>query len=176
MDKKVYILGGSFNPPHIGHIEICRYVLKKDRGSRIWVVPCLRHPFGKRLAPFEARLTMARMSFFGMKGVFVSDVEKRLGGISHTIRTIRYLKEKHPDWSISLILGSDALLEKERWKEFDEILKLAGVLEIKRGKGSPIPDVSSSEIREMIREGKDASRFLHPRVYSYILSHGLYLE
>ena len=172
---KIGILGGSFNPPHIGHVEICRYLLDRGECDQIWVVPCYQHPFGKSLAPFEDRLTMCRFNFqdFGDK-VWVTDVERRLGGVSHTVRTLEHFRFQFPDKKYALIVGSDVAGEKDDWRDFDKIKGVAAVIEVPRGPSSPITNISSTEIRRRIKGGEKCDQYMMPHVTVYVVTHGLY--
>jgi len=175
--KRVAILGGSFNPPHLAHIEICKYLLNRNLCNQVWIMPCLEHPFGKVLADYEHRLAMCRFTFqeFGEK-VWVTDIERSMGGVSHTIRTIQHFKFQYPDTSFSLVIGDDVKNEKDAWKDFDEITKMISLIEVPRGPKSPIPDISSTEIRRRIRENEKNSDLVVLPVAVYIVTHSLYHE
>lgn len=151
MSKRVAIFGGSFNPPHAGHYEIVRRLSKRRTIDEVWVVPSYRHAFGKKMRPFQARLRACRRFFKGLgPKVKVKDWEKRLGGVSYTVRLLRFLGRKFPRTKFSLILGSDAYRERHAWKDFEDIEKLAHLIVFPRGRGSPIPNVSSTEIRRLM--------------------------
>lgn len=172
---KVAIFGGAFDPPHMGHIEICRWALEELGLDAVWVIPCFLHPFGKNMTAFEDRLAMCQLAFssFG-KSVVVSDVEQKLGGISVTRRTLEHLLKKNPDTQFSLLLGEDIKNEKHRWKDFAVIEKLASVVFIPRGKHSPIPDVSATCIREQLAAGKSVAEEIPAAVLAYIQSKKIY--
>src|SRR5438105_4841598 len=89
---RVALFGGSFDPPHVGHLLAMAYVLGCARVERLLMVPCSRHPFEKQLSPFADRLAMCELAArpFGER-VEVSDVEARLGGDSLTLRTVKAL-------------------------------------------------------------------------------------
>src|SRR5687767_3051770 len=103
----VALFGGSFNPPHIGHVLAVTYVLSVGRVDRVVVVPVFDHALGKRLEPFEHRLEMARRAFDWLPQVDVSDIEERLGTPSRTLRTVLALESAHPEWDLRLLVGSD---------------------------------------------------------------------
>ena len=92
------ILGGSFDPPHFGHIFLCHYALESTEIKKVLIVPCFNHPFNKSLSTFEHRFNMCKLAFeiFG-NSVEVTDIEKELGGISYSINTIKHLKNTRPD-------------------------------------------------------------------------------
>lgn len=173
--KRIAVLGGSFNPPHLGHIEICRYLLKTNRADEILAVPCYQHPFGKKLAPFKDRLNMCRFAFQEFKDkVKISDIEEKLGGVSYTVRTLSYLNEKNPNDQFILVIGGDVEGETTDWNSMDEIMGLARMLMVPRGPNSFIPDISSSNVRENIRTGKPFMDMVTSEVAIYIVTHGLY--
>lgn len=174
---RIYLFGGSFNPPHVGHVEICRYLAGRRDADGIWVIPCYKHPFGKELAPFKMRVHMCRLAFrrFGRE-VVVSEVERKLGGISHTVKTIEYLVGAHPEKRFVLVIGADVAGEKADWENYDKIIRLAETIEIPRGKGSQITDISSTKVREMLSTGGDVRKYLPKDVWLYIKKHKLYLQ
>lgn len=149
MSKEIAVFGGSFNPPHEGHREIVRRLAGRKGIAEVWIVPVFRHPFGKKLAPFSERFRLCRSYFRGVGAkVKVKDFERRLGGTSWTIRLIRTLKRRFPRDSFSLVLGADAWRQRKKWQDFETIQKEVSLIVFPRGRRSPIPDVSSTEIRK----------------------------
>jgi nicotinate-nucleotide adenylyltransferase len=170
---RVGIFGGSFNPPHVAHVLAASYTLLVAPIDHVCVIPVFQHPFAKELAPYDARLRMCELAFAGDARVEVSDVERQLGGESRTLRTLEHLQETRPDWSMRLIIGSDVVADLPKWHQFDRIAAIAPpfVLE-RRGKSdkpgktdkSVLPEVSSTEIRELVRRGEmDELSMLLPR-------------
>lgn len=148
MSKSVALFGGSFNPPHAGHREIVRRILRRKGIDEVWIFPVWRHPFGKKMSPFTERIHNCRRFFAGLgKRVKVKDLERRLGGVSYTIRLIRHLKKKYPALRFSLVIGGDAYRDRKAWKDFEAIREEVPLIVFQRGPRSPIPDVSSTEIR-----------------------------
>lgn len=175
MKKRVAILGGSFNPPHVAHIEICRYLFDANMCEEVWVVPCFNHPFGKVLASYDDRLNMCKFAFQEFdKRVKTLDTERVLGGTSHTVRTLQYLKKQEPDLDFSLVIGGDVAEEKQKWRDFDQIQEMVHIIEIPRGVDSPITDISSTKIRTMIKHGESFHNYVSTHVAVYIVTHGLY--
>ena len=169
--KQVGILGGSFTPPHQGHSAILRYVLEQGLVEEVWVLPVFKHPFEKVLAPFESRLEMCTLALGSMERVKICDIEKQLGGVSYTQRTLSELQKLNSDISFSIIVGDDAYQERHLWKEIQMLEKMARWIRIPRGPGSPIPDISARQIREYLATGKSVSHWLDPRVLQYIQQH-----
>jgi nicotinate-nucleotide adenylyltransferase len=152
----VALFGGSFNPPHVGHVLAVAYVLSLELVDRVLVVPVYEHALGKRLASFEHRLELCRRAFAWLPGVEVSDIEQRLGAPSRTLHTILALEAEHPDWGLRLLVGSDITEEIEKWHAYDEIERRAPPLVLERAgrraasAPSLLPEVSSSEVRALL--------------------------
>ena len=179
----VAVFGGSFNPPHVAHVLASALVLSTHQIDRLLVVPTFQHPFPKALAPFDDRVTMCELGMAWLPRVEVSRVEAELGGESRTLRTLEHLTAKHPDWKMRLVIGADILLESAKWFAFDRICALAPPIVLGRkgvgGTAAPeplLPDVSSTEVRSMIAEGRaNELELLVPRdVLAHISANGLY--
>jgi nicotinate-nucleotide adenylyltransferase len=173
--ERVAILGGSFNPPHEGHIAMCSWILNTDRADRVWVIPSYEHPSGKELAPFEHRYLMSLLAFekFGKK-VEVLDIEKELGGVSSAVRTIEHLQRTYPDAEFSLALGYVGKSTREKWLDFDRLESMVNIIPISRGQGSHIPDVRATHVREKVKSGQSLAGLVPPGVAVYIITHQLY--
>ncbi len=118
---KVALLGGSFNPPHVGHLLAAHYVRATQGVDEVWLMPAYQHPFGKALESFEHRVRMCEAMCRDTSGwLKASPVEREVseqGGTGYTVETLTYLVEKHPRIAFSLILGSDILKDLPNWKE-----------------------------------------------------------
>ncbi|MFH1653788.1 MAG: nicotinate-nicotinamide nucleotide adenylyltransferase [Pseudomonadota bacterium] len=175
LGDRVAIFGGSFNPPHLGHISVIRWILDEDLADQVWIVPCYMHPFEKKLESFEDRKRMCEIAFLQKNWpVAVLDIEKELGGMSYTVRTIEELLQIHTDKEFSLVVGSDIENEREKWRGFDTIEKLVDVIVIPRGGEDFNRSISSTSIREKISGGKTYSDLVPPEIEEYIKKHGLY--
>ena len=193
--RKIGILGGTFDPIHNGHVELALQVKKELKLAEVLVIPAAQPPFKDGVgASFADRLEMARLAFEGMDGFAVSDIEKKLGGKSFTINTIRALKEIYPPKTeLYLIIGGDQLFTIEKWYRSESILKESHVVAVTRGDISytdmqeyanelgrvrvlnlDIPDISSTAVRETLCGGGDASAVIPAPVAGYIAERGLY--
>jgi nicotinate-nucleotide adenylyltransferase len=180
----VALFGGSFNPPHIGHVLAAAYVLSAGLAERVVVVPVFEHALRKQLAPFEHRVEMARRAFGWLPHVEVSAIEAQLGAPSRTLSTIAALEAAHPDWALRLMVGSDILNEIHQWHAFDEIERRAPPLVLARagaGNGgtgpSLLPEVSSTEVRELLARGDatgEVAALLPRSVLEYVREQRLY--
>ena len=161
--KKIFY-GGTFNPPHLGHTRLAQAVLERGFGDEIifapaWIPP---HKQDASIVPFEDRLAMTRLAVEGMEHCSVSDVEGREKGISYTIRSLHLLSAEFPDDTIALLIGSDSLAQLYSWFR-------PGII-----RGLPEFSISSSEIREALRTGKDSGKYLNRNVLEYIKQRSLY--
>lgn len=179
------ILGGSFNPPHVGHVLAAHYALLRWPINKVMVVPSFSHPFGKPLPAFKHRFAMCQLAFSHLgDNVEISNVEEQLGGVSFTIQTIRELVRKNPGQQFHLIVGGDILSELSKWKDVDELTKLAPLLVIPRlqdenvlgqaDEKAVLPDVSSTFIREQLTRGEIPQGTLPEKVAAYIRQHEVY--
>ena len=200
---KVGIFGGTFNPIHKGHIEAAYAFLRCVEPDKLFVIPTKIPPHKVITADDdpEIRLEMTARAFSENKEyegrIEVSDIEIRSEGKSYTYYTLQKLKAMGYD-DFYLYCGTDMLLTFDKWFRFEDILsmctlayasrlenecpeaseKIAMLRENYHAKIVEIPlspiEISSSEIREMIHSGKDASAFLTPAVIDFISERGLY--
>lgn len=175
--KRVAVFGGSFNPPHIGHTEILRWLSGPQKFDEVWVIPCFIHPLGKHLIGFDERLGMCEAAFSKLSlPIRILEVERELGGESRTLRTLEHLLKEYPDVSLSLVVGGDIETQEKQWHCFDKIEELVDIVKIPRGEESHIPDVSSTEIRRRVLEGLPYRDMVEPGVAAYIESRALYRD
>jgi nicotinate-nucleotide adenylyltransferase len=180
---RVGIFGGSFNPPHVGHVLAAAYALSVAPIDRLLVVPVHRHPFAKELAPFDLRLRMCELAFGELGRAQVSDVESTIEGDSLTLRTLERLREQHPSWRMRLLLGSDVVPDLPKWHRFDRVAELAEPFFLQRsGALDPslgpavLPEISSTEVRALLREGRldEVRRVVPSRVLELVAEARLY--
>lgn len=193
--SKVGILGGTFDPIHIGHTALAEQTAKELRLAETLIIPACDPPHKQgHTSPFADRFAMAELAFSGKPGFAVSDIEKKLGGKSFTINTVRALKEIYPkNTEFYLIIGGDQLFDIEKWFRYEALLKECHVTAVTRGGISytdmaeyanelgrvkvlnlDIPDVSSAQIRERLKNGEDVSGLVPDAVLKYIEAGGLY--
>jgi len=187
----VIIFGGSFDPVHIGHVFISCYISSVHKPEKIIITPVYKHVFGKELESFEHRYKMCEMAMGWIPGVTISDIEKEVGGVSITAKTIKRLKESNPDWNIKFVVGSDSAddLKAGRWQDSEALLQMAEPLVIQRlpapsPKKKPLtehyeilPPISSTEVRASLKgqlSEKIAKTFLPNDVMKYIEEQKLY--
>lgn len=178
MKKEIAIFGGSFNPPHIAHKEVLEYLAKKKEFDEVWMIPCYSHPFDKSLISFDDRLKMCELTVDGLDPkIKVNSIEGELKAIpSYTFDTIKELQKKYPNYTWQIVVGSDCKEELNKWKNSDELKKMASFYFIPRPgyEDSPFQDIKSTKIRELIQKKKDYKQLVTPEVCSYIEKNNLY--
>lgn len=181
--RRVAIYGGSFNPPHIGHVLTVAWALSIGAVDEVCVVPVYAHAFDKQLADFEHRIAMTTRAMALFPGITISRVEAELGGTSRTLHTLEHLAARHPSWRMRLLLGADILGETDKWHAFDRVKELAPLLVVgrlgftQREVPPPqLPEVSSTFVRSSIaaHRASDLDRVVPASVLAYIDEHGLY--
>jgi nicotinate-nucleotide adenylyltransferase len=180
--RRVALIGGSFNPPHVGHLLAAHFVRATEPVDEVWLVPADVHPFGKPLAPFAHRLRMCELLCPDASGwLRASDVEHELSSGGRTVDTLRHLHRRLPDHRWTLVLGSDIVADLPQWKEPEAIRSLARLLVLNRAGhpasgavGPPMAHVSSSEVRAALAAGGDVTHLVPRPVLAYIAQEGLY--
>ena len=182
---RVALLGGSFNPPHVGHQLAAQYVHATQEVDEVWLMPAYQHPFGKALEPFEHRVRMCELICQETSGwLKTSRVEQEVaerGGTGYTVETLGYLRERYPEIRFSLIIGSDILKDLPNWKSFDQIERMVQVLVLYRAGypakgtlGPPLAEVSSTQIRDMLARGQRPEELVPRQVLDYAHQARLY--
>jgi len=170
---RVAVFGGSFNPPHLGHVLAGTWLLATGEVDHVLVVPAFRHAFGKALAPYELRMALAQAAFACVAQCTVDPIEFELSGESRTILTLEALTRLHPTWQLRLVVGTDVVAESDKWFRFEDIRRLAPLLVLPRSDGTTpaiLPVVSSTQVRERLRDGgRAAVRDLVPRAVHDLL-------
>ena len=138
--KKVALFGGSFNPPHEGHLEIVRRVARRKIIDEVWILPTWRHPFKKKLPSFKKRTDLC-LRFFCIEKVKVKTYEKRPGSTGYTIDLVDFLQKKFPGDKFYWVMGSDTYRQRRRWRQFSELKKRVRLIIFPRGPKSMIPNI-----------------------------------
>lgn len=189
---KIGILGGTFNPPHLGHLILAQTVREKLKLDKIIFIPANMPPLKEKgdLPDGETRWRMVELSIKGNKYFEVSKVEIERGGTSYTVETLRILKELYgKSAQLFFIAGADVLSGLHLWKNKEEIFKLCKFVAVARKNFKiffPLPrdirilemntiEISSTEIREKIRKGKSIRYLVPEAVRDFISRKKLYL-
>lgn len=174
---KVGLYFGSFNPVHIGHLIIANHVAYHTDLKQVWFVVSPQNPFKKSAGLLNEyhRLHLIRLAIEGENKLRASSVEFKLPKPSYTVDTLAYLRENYPDHEFSIIMGSDGFQNLNKWKNYEVITANHNIyiykrpgFEVTEKHGAtveileaPLLDISSTRIRELIRN-KDSIRFLVP--------------
>lgn len=197
---KTGLFGGTFAPPHLGHIHAVEAILSQTELDEVIVMPTAVPPHKQKKGDDtpELRLEMCRAAFGDMQSVTVSEYEIMRGGVSYTVNTLEHLTSCEPWRELYLVCGTDMFLTLDKWYRADEIFRLAHILCIPRdetehtvleerrreyeeryGAEARILDVcpmdiSSTEVRGRIERGEDTTELLPPAVDLIIKREGLY--
>ena len=182
---------GSFNPVHIGHMALANYMLSYTDMDEVWMVVSPQNPLKNKnqLLNQHHRLLMVDLAIDDAKGIRSSNIEFKLAQPSYTINTLAHLGEKYPDHRFSLIMGQDNLQTFSKWKNYEAILKNYHIYVYPRPETkpsefdthpsvhiteAPLIEISSTFIRQAIKEKKDVRFFLPNKVWEEIDAMGFY--
>lgn len=185
------ILGGSFNPVHIGHLMLASYLCQFGGLDEVWLTLSPLNPLkvgSDELIPDLTRLKMLEIATGDTKGLNVCDYELAMPKPSYTINTLRYLAKRYPRHSFKLIIGSDNWKIFNQWKDYESILSDFGVIVYPRPGypvgtiyedgvdvvNAPTANISSTFLRKAIAKGKDMKYFFPHGVFEYIKENKLY--
>ena len=190
---RICLFGGTFDPPHIGHLLIAQTVCEAENFDKILFIPANRPPHKNTITKVDHRLAMLNLAVKENPNFEISDVEIQRGGLSYTIDTLKEVRNNiiNDEDELFYLIGSDSLLEFKNWKNPREILKESQVVvAIRPGfRPSDIPawilhkiqfaniprfEISSSNIRERWIENKTIRYLVTLPVWEYINKHRLY--
>ncbi len=188
---KIGILGGTFDPIHLGHLQLAQNARTQFSLEKVFFVPAFQSPHKKAVPPVASsrdRLNMVRLATEGNAFLEVSDLEVKRGGISYAFDTLLEFEKKYPDASFFLILGKDAFEGLDSWHCAAEIKRKNRFLVADRSiSGARTPEgvrvdwiqmplcpISSSGIREAIKKVAKVDDYLSPKVLQYIHTNRLY--
>ena len=189
--KSIGLLFGSFNPIHSGHLMLAQYLVEFSDLEQIWFVVSPHNPFKKKktLLDDHHREELVRIAVEDNDRFDVSNIEFRMPKPSYTIDTLTYLSEKYPSINFQLICGTDILPTFHKWKNYEQIIENYSIIVYNRpgnwehpyGKNpsfrfieAPSFDISSSFIRQAIKDKKNLRYFLPEKVYEHILNMHFY--
>jgi nicotinate-nucleotide adenylyltransferase len=187
------VLGGTFDPPHLGHFSLAQAALGELHLQRVLWVPVFHPPHkqGREITPYALRATMAEMTARRERAFDVSRIEAELGGESYTVKTLAHLGGALPEIELYFIVGADVMPELKDWFRPERISRWATLAcgvrpgyerpaldTLPVGKvvyfDSPEMDISSSDIRRLVGAGESVGHMLSPEVLALIKSEGLY--
>lgn len=182
---RIGLFFGSFNPVHTGHLIIANYFAENTDLQQVWFVVSPQNPFKEKnsLLDEKHRLYMVNLAVENNYKLQASNIEFHLPQPSYTINTLTYLQEKHPEHTFVLLMGSDNLPSLHKWKQAEVIMERYPIyVYMRRGieqlpaevKGDvrlfelPLLDISSTLIRQYIREGKSIRYLVPENVFEYL--------
>ena len=191
---RIGIYGGTFAPIHNGHVNAAKAFMDQMQLHYLFIIPTALSPWKIRDEGYDAkhRMKMCELAFEGEVGVIVSDMEIEQGGICYTVDTLRSLARD--DRRLFMLVGTDMALKLDTWREPEEIFKLCYPTYVRRESDklleaqiiekntkylneygkicrrimTPEIELSSTEIRRMVKEGKDISHLVPQKVAEYI--------
>lgn len=185
------ILGGTFDPPHNGHIAIAETAIRKLKLDKVIFIPAKTPPHKSRekISSQQDRLAMINLAVGGRKKIEISEIEFNRPGPSYTVDTLAELQKKYPGYEFYFLIGADNIPELESWHQPEKILEMVKVAAACRpgfstdDKYSDIIEsfdmtpvnISSTMIREKVRSGQSISGLLPVDVEEYILKRNLYI-
>ena len=188
---RIGVFGGSFNPPHLGHLLVAESIREDQNLDRVIWIPAATPPHKRREEMLSAdhRLEMVRLAVHGNDAFEVSDIELRRGGVSYTLDTLDAFADglTHED-ELFLLVGSDSYRQLETWYRPDMVVERAHLIVYPREAGdlevskrfpattvdAPVIPISATEIRLRIARGLSIRYFVSDAVRRYIQSRGLY--
>jgi nicotinate-nucleotide adenylyltransferase len=190
--KKIGIYSGSFNPIHHGHVMLANYLVEFSDLDELWFVVTPQNPLKKKedLLDDDERLKMVQLALGDDPRIHVSDIEMHLPTPSYTINTLTSLSEQNPDVEFVFICGMDSLQNMKNWREYQKILDNYELLVFPR-EGydggelvnypsvtvlkTPILEISSTFIRQCVKEGRDVRHFMPEKAFAYMKQNQFYL-
>ncbi|WP_343615270.1 nicotinate (nicotinamide) nucleotide adenylyltransferase [Flavobacterium sp.] len=190
---KIGLYFGTYNPIHVGHLIIANHMAEYAGLDQIWMVVTPHNPLKKKatLLDDQQRLQMVFLATEDYPKIKPSDIEFKLPQPSYTVITLAHLQEKYPNHEFSLIMGEDNLKTLHKWKNYEVILENHDIyvyprisdepenVELKSHPkihviDAPIVEISSTFIRNNIKEGKNIQPLLPPKVWEYIDHNNFY--
>ncbi len=188
---KIGLYFGSFNPIHIGHLIIGSHIQQYSDLDQVWFVVSPQNPFKEKasLASDYDRLNLVNLAIEEYPNLKSSNVEFSLPKPSYTIDTLTVLKEKYPEHDFSIIMGSDNLGGFHKWKNYEKIIKYYSIIVYPREGfdaakwenhpsfkiiNAPRIEISSTFIRNAIKEGKSVQAMLPEKVWQYLDGSSMY--
>jgi nicotinate-nucleotide adenylyltransferase len=186
------LLGGSFDPPHVGHLLAAVDAFEALALDRLVFIPAATQPLkiGQAGATPAQRLEMIRRLVAGDPRFDVDAIETERGGLSFSVDTVAAYADRYPDAERFFLVGADVVRSFGSWREPERLARLATIVVVRRGDEPPEManrqpvaarhiqtrriDVSSTEIRERVRAGQSIRGFVPPAVADYIAAEGLY--
>ena len=186
---------GTFDPIHLGHINIANFLIKKGTFKKIWFIVTPQNPVksNSNISDFNHRYEMVKIQVKNNDQMQASDIELNLEKPNYTIKTLNYLSSKFINYNFGIIIGEDNLINLKYWKDYKKILnnynlyvyprktKIKEDIELINNENihmieGPYVNISSSEIRNVITKKENLSQFISNDIYRYIIKNKLYIS
>lgn len=185
--KSIGILGGTFDPPHIGHFIIADEVKHALQLDEIWFIPTNEPPHKKEATSNnEHRVAMLKRVITSIDYFHLNVIEMERVGKSYTIDTIKLLKERYPNTKFHFIIGADMVEYLPKWHKIDELMTLVEFVGVRRPNYSlqtdypiievkvPQIDISSTCLKERIKKNQPFKYFVPESIYQYVKDERIY--
>ena len=188
MKEKIAIYGGSFDPVHLGHMAVAHAALEKENLHHVYFVPAKDQPFkGVPTASAADRMAMLFLAIQDCAAFSLCDFELQKPGVSYSVETASYFKERFPKAKLYFIMGEDSYFTLPKWHQAEKLLSMITPLVVTRSgekrrtieagaRYIPMPpvDISSTEVRRCIEENLPLLGLVPEGVEDYIRTKGLY--
>jgi nicotinate-nucleotide adenylyltransferase len=196
---KIGIFGGTFNPPHLGHLILASQAQEQlSLDHVLWVLtPFPPHKLNQRISPLQDRMTMVLLAIAGNSNFSLSRVDIDRQPPHYAVETVKILKDTNPKDTFFYLMGADSLHDLLTWHEPEQFVTVCDGLGIVKRRGEPIDtsiveskitgireklhildtsliEISGSEIRQRVKDGKEFRYLVPEKVHHYILNHKLY--
>jgi len=174
---RIALFGGSFNPPHLGHVLAAVYAHAIGGVDEVWVLPVAKHAYGKPIVAWDARWRMCAAAFAGLSFVRLRDDELR-NPHGYTFDLVTGLRAKYPEHHWCLVGGTDTAKDLRHWHRGEELTALVEVIAVPRRGYDDLPNalpaLSSSLVRERLEQGQSIADLVPTAVADLIRQHGWY--
>lgn len=177
---RIALFGGSFDPPHVGHVYAAMHARLHADVDSVWVLPVAHHPYGKALSPFAQRLQLARAAFADLPFVSVREDECD-NPHGHTITLLELLQQRYPQHHWLLIGGSDTANDLANWHRGADLLQMLEIHPVPRRGWDDVhpgalPAISSTMVRELLHSAQAIDHLVPRAVDQLIRKHHWYRE
>jgi len=189
--RRIGLFGGSFDPVHSAHVMMARKALNELQLDRLFIIPAARSPFKpeQQPAPDEVRLAMLKAAFEKVAGCVIERLELEREGVSYAIDTVRSFAGRFPDSELFYLIGADHVPTLPQWREADALAQILTFVVFPRSGGPDVEfpetfdgrclegelmDISSSDIRVRIREGKSVNHLVPSAVVGILSKKQIY--
>jgi nicotinate-nucleotide adenylyltransferase len=174
---RIALFGGSFDPPHLGHVLAACYARVVAQVDEVWVLPVAKHAYGKPISPWQQRWRLCQAAFAGLSFVRLCD-DECANPSGYTIDLLDLLRTRHPQHRWLLVGGTDTAQDLPNWHRGAELVQMIEVIPVpRRGYDehpAALPQISSSAVRERLKRHEAITELVPPAVSDLITAEGWY--